>query len=158
MISGVSLLAGLFTIPSLYLVKQGIYNLHICNPFVSVHVLKTEAHTQYGDIGETARLVQEKYASAIRTNQFTMLSVWDIWYYIMFHSTDTIGSGCLACGFDETAQYVANIKKTKSPLLFIDSDKDSTDGYIANIFNQVSPDYQFIETLGVLDIYERIKP
>jgi hypothetical protein len=151
-------LALALSIPSMYLAKQGIYNLRYINPISTVTLIQSPKTDEFSTFGPTVSNIRNKYSDVLQDKQFAILSIWDSWYLPMLHATNTIGSNCLSCYYvnESGSNFVEKIRQSDTTYLFVDTDMTQRNNRVASIFQPIANTYTYIETLGLLDVYKKI--
>ena len=152
------LISLLLAYPTTPLVLQGIVNLRRENILTTIQTLQHPQGTEEQFFGSTVQVISERYPKILAEHAFAIVSVYDTWYLVLLGATNVVGSNCLFCYItpDTVAPLIEQIRKDKPKVLFVDADRLLHIGEVSWIFTPVSPAYRFKESLGLLDVYERV--
>ncbi|OGG04261.1 hypothetical protein A2Z33_03880 [Candidatus Gottesmanbacteria bacterium RBG_16_52_11] len=148
--------AALLALPGTYLYKQGTANLEYANPVTTLRFITGPAENEFTYFGPTADSIRKSYGSDIAASRFAILSVWDTWYLILLKTRNSLGHSCLACYLTEESPdpFIDAVHKSPARHLFVDADRFQHNGRVARLFSLLRQDLSYVETLGLLEVYE----
>lgn len=159
-IASIILVGTILGVPGTLLAYESIQYLKIANPVNTLRVVRGEMSDEYDWFGPTVKNMQSKYGEEIKSGNLTLLSMWDTWYLILFHTTNRVGINCQLCYIpDENVDFQArNILNSASAYLFLDAQRSQYEygGRVEVVFSKVRSKYRYVETVGLLDVYKRI--
>lgn len=159
-IAAVLLVGIILGLPGTLLFYQGLQNIKVSNPLGTLKIVRGEVFDEYDWFSPTTDLLMSRYGSEIRAGNLTLLSIWDTWYLTILGTTNRVGINCQLCYIpDENVDFqVTNIRKSPSDYLFLDSMRtpNEFDSRVEKLYQKIKSEYQFVETLGLLDVYKRI--
>ncbi len=157
-VSLILLISFLLAFPSYFLFFQGVANLKQENIITTIQTLDDPKGTEQEFFGDTTTLIQERYGNYINHNGIAVLSAFDTWYLVLLGKTNQLGSNCLFCYIAPPTvdPLISSITQKKFRYLFVDTDKTLHYGQVSWIFGAVKNQYKLKETLGRLDVYERV--
>lgn len=155
------IVATILSPPATLFAYQGIQNLTWANPISTIAVLNRTNPNAFDEqywVGSTAKGLMNTYEQDIRSKNFMLLSTWNTWVLILWHATNKLNINCLICFYPEDKfDFVVNyIHKTPPKYLFVDSNRVLEYERVEKIFSHVKDQYQYIETIGFIDVYKRI--
>lgn len=145
--------------PTYFLLNQGYMNLYGANIVTTVEFIRHPQGTERQFFGSTADLLGITYPVIFQTKESAILSIWDVWYNVLLHRTNEIGTNCLICFIPPApATHIADAIRNKNfRYLFVDHDRYQNTGQVAQVFDTIVDTYTFRETVGYLDVFERIE-
>lgn len=131
--------------------NQAIKNLQTGNIITTMQSIKHPTVTERSVIGNVQ--LPPKYR-----DNFAIISPWDSYYLLAWKKTNPLGSNCLLCYWTpHMAKPLIDTAKTLNVhYLFVDRDRYGYEGRVSWIFDPISYRYRFVETIGNLDVYEKI--
>lgn len=161
LLGGVFFISTILAIPGTLLAYQGLKTLEVANPGNTLRILKhqmPEATDEYYWVGPTARTIMDKYGEEIKNGNFTMLSIWDTWFLVIYHTKNRAGLNCLACYYfpaDDLSFVVSDVKKSPGRYLFVDHNRALAEGRVEYLLSKLTDQYSYVESIGFLDVYKR---
>lgn len=132
--------------------NQAVVNLTKGNIVTTVSIINNPPVTERTVVGNVA--LPEHYR-----NNFAIISPWDSYYLLIWNTTNALGSNCLLCYWTPTMAkpLIETAKNLTVRYLLVDRERNGYEGRVSWIFTpEVEKRYRFVETIGNLDVYERI--
>ncbi len=114
--------------------------------------------SEYSIVGPTALEIQNRYQSVLTSEDFALISPWDSYYLLIWNTTNPLGSNCLLCYWTPEAakKLTDTMKNLRVSYIFVDRERLGYEGRVSWIFDPIAKHYQFVETIGDLDVYTRL--
>lgn len=153
------LVASLTAAPIVVWGNQAVVTIRNGTIRASLRTLRDPKPTERELYGPTAEAIAVKYQPALATGDFAVISIHDTWYLLLWNTTNALGSNCLRCYWtpDMAKPLRIGAQHLSVRYVFVDRDQFDYEARVSWVFTpEVKKRYRFVETIGNLDVYEKI--